>query len=222
MPDSFNLLGFLLILLGWMVSLCLHEFAHAVVAYYGGDTSVREKGYLSFNPARYTDPISSVVWPLIFLFLGGIGLPGGAVYINRAALRSRGWDCAVSLAGPLANAVLLVFLLVPFWLKLVDVENPTILWVGNAFLCRLQIMAILFNLLPAPPLDGFGAISAYIDPVARRRAYAFSHVTFLLVLIVITQTDVGVAFWQLVGEIDAAVGVPDDLATKGREMMRLF
>jgi Zn-dependent protease len=125
-------------------------------------------------------------------------------------------------AGPLANAVLLAFLLVPFWMKMVDLDRPTILWVGNAFLCRLQIMAILFNLIPAPPLDGFGAISAYIDPVARSRAYAFSHVTFLLVLIVITQTDVGVAFRRLVGEIDAAVGVPDDLATKGQEMMRLF
>ena len=41
---------FLVVIVGWIFSLCLHEFSHALVAYYGGDTSVRDKGYLTFNP----------------------------------------------------------------------------------------------------------------------------------------------------------------------------
>lgn len=40
----------IVVFLGWIFSLCLHEFSHALVAYCGGDTSVKEKGYLTFNP----------------------------------------------------------------------------------------------------------------------------------------------------------------------------
>ena len=51
---------FLIVLAGWIFSLCLHEFAHAAVAHRGGDHTVREKGYLSFNPLRYADPMLSI------------------------------------------------------------------------------------------------------------------------------------------------------------------
>src|SRR5919109_4442517 len=42
---------------GWITSLCLHEFGHALVAYLGGDTAVKEAGYLSLNPLKYTHPV---------------------------------------------------------------------------------------------------------------------------------------------------------------------
>ena len=73
---------FIFVLVGWIFSLCLHEFAHAAVAFAGGDTSVREKGYLTFNPLRYVDPIASLFVPLVFLLLGGIGLllAAGGIY----------------------------------------------------------------------------------------------------------------------------------------------
>ena len=58
---------FLVVLIGWIFSLSLHEFAHALVAYYGGDTSVRDKGYLTFNPLKYTHPLYSIALPLLFL-----------------------------------------------------------------------------------------------------------------------------------------------------------
>ena len=80
---------FIVVLVGWIFSLCLHEFSHAAVAYLGGDTTVREKGYLTFNPLKYTHPVYSILLPLLFLALGGIGLPGGAVYIETWRLRSR-------------------------------------------------------------------------------------------------------------------------------------
>ena len=87
---------FLIVLVGWIFSLCLHEFSHALIAYFGGDTSVREKGYLTFNPLKYTHPVYSIVLPLLFLVLGGIGLPGGAVYIETWRLRSRRWISATT------------------------------------------------------------------------------------------------------------------------------
>ena len=99
---------FIVVLVGWIFSLSLHEFAHAIVAYYGGDTSVRDKGYLTFNPLKYTHPLYSIALPLLFLFMGGIGLPGGAVYIDTWRLRSPKWRSMVSLAGPSANIVLVI------------------------------------------------------------------------------------------------------------------
>src|SRR4028118_1839319 len=96
---------FIIVLAGWIFSVCLHEWAHAFVAYQGGDTTVKDKGYLSFNPLKYTDPFLSIVVPIAFLLLGGLGLPGGAVYIERHRLRSKWWDTLVSLAGPAINVV---------------------------------------------------------------------------------------------------------------------
>lgn len=223
--DSFNLMVFLVVLGGWIFSLCLHEFSHALVAYVGGDRSVREKGYLTFNPLLYAHPVSSLLVPVVFLMLGGIGLPGGAVYIDTGRLRSRHWDCAVSLAGPLSNVLLLVVLLMPFWLGLVD-ENPLttgLFWIGYAFLCKLQVMAVLFNLLPVPPLDGFHAVTAYLKPSARRWGERNSSLCLLALIVLIWRVDVvGIAFWGTLNEISSTLGIPLPLAFEARSMMRFL
>jgi hypothetical protein len=72
---------------GWLISLCLHEFGHAFSAWRFGDRDVAVRGYLTLNPAKYANVALSVVLPMMFLLLGGIGLPGGAVYINRSAIQ---------------------------------------------------------------------------------------------------------------------------------------
>ena len=66
-----------------MVSLCLHEFAHAYVAYRSGDHSVEAAGYLTLNPLRHAHPFLSIVLPILFIVQGGIGLPGGACTCTR-------------------------------------------------------------------------------------------------------------------------------------------
>src|SRR3954469_9534118 len=88
------------VLIGWILSVVLHEFAHGLVGYLGGDYTIRERGGLSLNPLQYVHPIYSLLLPAIFLVLGGVPLPGGATYIRHDLLRSRWWDSAVSLAGP--------------------------------------------------------------------------------------------------------------------------
>jgi Zn-dependent protease len=156
----------LLVLGGWAVSLCLHEFGHAYVAYRSGDWSVLDKGYLTLDIRRYTDPVLSFVLPLIFLLIGGIPLPGGAVWINHAAIRSRAAESAVSLAGPAANLGLGVLLV----LAVAVVEMPVGLLVGLSLLAFFQVLAFLLNILPVPGLDGFGAIEPYLPYNAQRIA----------------------------------------------------
>src|SRR5450759_1483648 len=141
---------FIVVIIGWIFSLCLHEFSHSLVAYYGGDTSVKDKGYLTFNPLKYTHPVYSIVLPVVFLLLGGIGLPGGAVYIETWRLRSKRWESAVSLAGPVTNLVLAVLLAIILNFAPLTVNG---IWPGLAFLALMQVSALVLNLIPVPPFD---------------------------------------------------------------------
>ena len=204
---------FIVVLVGWVFSLCLHEFSHALVAYLGGDTTVREKGYLTFNPLKYTHPVYSLLLPLLFLVLGGIGLPGGAVYIETWRLRSRGWISAVSLAGPSAN--LLLAILLGLLLQFGPVTTGGI-WPGLGFLAFLQVSALVLNLIPLPPFDGFGAIEPYLPANLRtsllqtRGMLSFA-VFFLLWSVPLVYN----AFWSLVFFLAHLVGVPFQLVQLG-------
>ena len=55
---------FVLVVSGWVVGLCLHEFGHALTAYRGGDTTVADTGYLTLDPLKYTDPLLSLILPV--------------------------------------------------------------------------------------------------------------------------------------------------------------
>ena len=140
-------------MLGWVFSVCLHEYGHAVVAYYGGDTSVEEKGYLSLNPLRYGHPVMSLVLPLVYLMMGGFGLPGGAVYIEESRIRSKAWLAAVSIAGPAMNVMLAALLWIPLRFSLVS-QPRTACWPLPLTFSRLfgDHRRSFSNLLPIPPL----------------------------------------------------------------------
>lgn len=149
---------FLVVLGGWVISLCLHEFAHALVAYVGGDSSVRARGYLTLNPARYTDLATSVIMPIILLAIGGIPLPGGAVLVEPGRLRRRWWASLVSAAGPATNfgcGVVLAIVAAP-------ISSP--LGAALSYLALLQFVAGILNLLPIPGFDGFGILEPYLSP----------------------------------------------------------
>ena len=209
---------FPIVLFGWIVSLCLHEFSHAAVAYKGGDTSVREKGYLTFNPLKYMHPFYSLVLPVVFLLAGGLGLPGGAVYINRERLRSRSWDSAVSLAGPASNLLLALVLSALLQMNVIAESGAA---PGLAFLCLLQISAILLNLIPIPPLDGYGAIQPFLKPALQRQLAQISGYS-LLILFVVLWSIPGASdlFWESVYRMSRAVGLDLPLAVRGlREFM---
>ena len=210
---------FIFVLVGWIFSLCLHEFAHAAVAYLGGDTSVREKGYLTFNPLRYVDPVTSLFIPLVFLLLGGIGLPGGAVYIDRSRLRSKIWECAVALAGPAANLLVAGVLVLALNAGVVPANAAP----AVAFLALLQVTAILLNLLPVPPLDGYRAITPFLPKNLQMTFDRWGSVPlFILLLVLWFVPFVSSWFWLTTFRIAAALGIPLALAGLGLRQFRIF
>lgn len=204
---------FIIVLVGWVFSLCLHEFSHALVAYLGGDYTVRDKGYLTFNPLKYTHPVYSLLLPLLFLLMGGIGLPGGAVYIETWRLRSRLWKSAVSLAGPAANLILAIALGL---LMQVAPVTPSGIWPGLAFLAFLQISAVVLNLIPLPPFDGFGALEPYLPQEVRTNVAQVRGVLPLVVFFLLWYVPfVSAGFFQLVNYLASLIGVPLDLVFVG-------
>lgn len=178
---------FAAVLICWIFSVCVHEFAHALVAYLGGDKSVKEKGYLHFNIFAFVHPVTSLLLPAIFLMMGGVPLPGGAVYINRMALRNRHWSALVSAAGPASNFILFLILAAIVHPR-TGIVDPNVfhqpMWI--MLLCAmtvLQLFSVFFNLIPIPPLDGYGMIEPYLTPGARARANALGW-TGLVILFV--------------------------------------
>jgi Zn-dependent protease len=204
---------FIVVIVGWIFSLCLHEFSHAVVAYYGGDTSVKDKGYLTFNPLKYTHPVYSIVLPVVFLLLGGIGLPGGAVYIETWRLRSKRWESAVSLAGPAANLVVAVILAI-----ILNFAPLTFggIWPGLAFLALMQISAVVLNLIPVPPFDGYRALAPYLDQELRARIDQVGGIVVMLAFFALWYVQaVNTFFWQVIFQISDWLHIPVLLAIQG-------
>lgn len=213
-------MNFVIVFFGWIFSLCLHEFSHALVAYYGGDYTVREKGYLTFNPLKYTHPFLSIILPLMILLMGGIGLPGGAVYIETWRIRNRYWLIGMSLAGPAANGVFAIFLSI--LLRVLPASTSNV-WPGLSFLIVLQIWAILFNLIPLPGLDGYGVIGPFLSPpvqmqMERMRAYAI----WIMIIALWYIPFVGSFFWGIVFVISSLLGTDWNLAMQGSQFLTGF
>ncbi len=219
LPDGLSV--FLLVVSGWILSLIFHEFAHAYVAWKGGDGSVAAKGYLTLDPRKYTDPMTSLAIPIFLVLAGGIGLPGGAVWINRRALRSPATASLVSLAGPATNIVFACLCLLPLSAGLID-ETST-LAAALAFLGFLQVTAFVLNLLPIPGLDGFGALEPFLPPdvlvaLAPVRRYGMM-VLFVLLWFV---APVREAFWDFVLSFLDAFGVRRSLFGDGFDLFRFW
>ncbi len=168
-----------------LVSMVLHEMAHAYTAYFLGDTTAKDEGRLSPNPLVHIDPWMSIVIPLI-LFISGGPVFGGAkpVPINKRNLKGGAWGMAlVALAGPLMNFIiaLLAFLLGHFTGALNDVG-----FLGEVFreviLCNLGFM--VFNLIPIPPLDGSRILYAIAPDGIRDFMERMEYSTGLIVVFV--------------------------------------
>lgn len=188
---------FIFVMSGWIVSLCLHEGGHAYAAYQGGDTSVEEQGYLSLDPLAYAHPLLSVGLPVLFLLVGGIGLPGAAVYIDHSRLRNRNWEAIVAMAGPLANLVLFVLLALPFMMGLHEAIGTPRFWTAIALLAFLQASAVVLNLLPIPGLDGFGIIRPYLPPDMREQAENAAPMLGMLLLVLLMTPAFASSVWRI-------------------------
>jgi Zn-dependent protease len=214
---------FLFVTGGWVVSLCLHEFGHALVAFWGGDHGVLGKGYLTLNPLKYTHTLFSLLLPVLFLMMGGIGLPGGAVYINRAAIRSKRIESLMSAAGPGATAACALVALVPFLFRTALWTAHAEFWAGLALLAYLQLTALVFNLMPIPGLDGFGILAPFLPLRLLQVAYSLGQFTYLIIfLFFFNDTPIRRGFTLILGFATQLFNLDLDLVGLGFSFYRFW
>ena len=139
---------FLIWLLSIFIGITVHEFAHAFAANSAGDPTAKNMGRLTLNPLAHLD-----LWGLAFLLLAGFGY-GKPVPVNPYNLKNQKWGTIwVAAAGPLSN--LLQIIIFGVALNFLLFLGPNNLLVYFLFtLIYINIILLVFNLLPIPPLDG--------------------------------------------------------------------
>jgi len=210
---------FIFVIAGWTVSLCLHEFGHAYTAWRFCDTDVELRGYLTLNPLKYSNPLLSLGLPALFIALGGIGLPGGAVYVRTWFMNPRR-RTLVSLAGPAANLVLAVVLLVTT--SVMFDPHHGVFWAGMAFLGFLQVTALLLNLLPIPGLDGYNALEPHLSAETQRALQPAKQWGFLILMVLLIAPVLNQMFFSAVYYFVGLSGVPPHLAAIGGLLTRFW
>ncbi|MEV7730955.1 site-2 protease family protein [Streptomyces sp. NPDC088921] len=212
---------FLFVTGAWIVSLCLHEYAHARTALHSGDISIGAKGYLTLNPLAYTHALLSIVLPVIFVIMGGIGLPGGAVFIERDRIRGRWRHSLISAAGPLTNVLFAIACTAPFWLDALDGVPAEFLF-ALAFLALLQVSAAILNFLPVPGLDGYGIIEPWLSHDVKRQIEPFAPFGLLFVFALLWVPQVNAVFFDLVHAVLNGLGVSETEASIGWSLYRFW
>ncbi|MDR1271698.1 MAG: site-2 protease family protein [Clostridiales Family XIII bacterium] len=169
---------------GIVVGITVHEFAHAFAAYKLGDNTPKDQGRVTLNPLAHIDPIGLIA--LIFLHFGW----GKPVQVNPFAFRKNARLCNIvtDLAGVATNFVVaflfggLYFFL---WRAGVSLDSAGMMILYYAVVMNLVLM--VFNLLPIPPLDGFGVVTEIFD--LRRKPWygsVYSYGNIILLVVIIT------------------------------------
>ena len=210
---------FVFVIAGWIVSLCLHEFGHAFTAWRFGDHDIAVRGYLTLNPLKYSNPLLSLGLPVLITLFGGIGLPGGAVWVRTAFMTDR-QRSIVSLAGPFMNVVLAIVLLVAT--RLFYDPAHLVFWAGVAFLGFLQITGAVLNLLPIPGLDGYGALEPHLSPETQRALEPAKQWAFFIFLLLLIATPLNQYFFAVVEWFFDLSGVNPALIGGGYNLTRFW
>ncbi|WP_159991548.1 site-2 protease family protein [Pelistega ratti] len=150
-----------------LFAIALHEAAHGYVARYFGDNTAHMLGRLSLNPTKHIDPIGTIILPAVLILLKSPFIFGWAKPVPVVArnLRNPKQDMIfVALAGPGANLVmaLLWAVLLKIWVIL-DIQSEVLVTMA-LFGIRINLLLMLFNLIPVPPLDG-GRILVGLLPI---------------------------------------------------------
>ncbi len=179
-----DLANFVSHLLIYMVVLLLaisaHEAAHAWMSYKFGDDTAYMLGRVTLNPVAHTDPIGTLLIPIISFVFGALGGALGSIPLigwgKPTPVNPRKWsnykwgNVMVSIAGVLANLILLIIGVVLAKVLMTQgftpndflygATNPLIIFVSNLMILNLSLF--VFNLLPFPPLDGSKILSTFL------------------------------------------------------------
>jgi Zn-dependent protease len=147
-----------------LVSLPFHEFSHALAAYRLGDHTARLFGRLSLDPRVHLDPIGSLL--LIFTVIFGFGFGWAKpTPVNPLNLRYGRWgEAIVAAAGPASNLVLAIAGSIP--LRFILASGLDVQYLADVlyFFVYVNVLLMVFNLIPIPPLDGSKVLFAFLDP----------------------------------------------------------
>lgn len=158
--DVITLLGYLITL---VLSLTVHEFAHAWAGHQLGDVTAKGEGRLTLNPVAHIDPVLTLALPLLLIIAGSPVVFGAAkpVPFNPYAVRYGKWGAAmVAAAGPLSNLLMAAF--VSVYLRIFDLSGLSEQILVSFVLVNLGFF--VFNMLPIPPLDGSRILYAAAPP----------------------------------------------------------
>ena len=173
-------------------AITVHEAAHGYAAKYFGDMTAYQAGRISLNPLKHIDPFGTILLPAMTILLGGI-LFGWAkpVPVNFSRLRHPKKDMLwVAAAGPASN-----FVMALFWalvLKL-TMDSPSFMAEPFSLMAKagigINIVLMVLNLLPLPPLDG-GRIAVSLLPMHLARPFAQIERFGFIILLVLLFTGV--------------------------------
>lgn len=173
-----------------LFAMVLHEYAHGWVAYRCGDSTAKLQGRLTLNPLVHIDPFGTIILPLLCLAMPGGFFLGWAkpVPIDPRGMHHPRRDMAlVAAAGPAMNLLLaigsaLLFALLlsieptigNYWSKSEDSVHPAtwqtmlLLPIGvmAVYSVLINVLLMLFNLLPLPPLDGGRILTSLLPPTS--------------------------------------------------------
>lgn len=163
-----------------LLAISAHEAAHAWMSYKYGDDTAYMLGRVTLNPVKHTDPIGTLLIPIVAFIFGAIGGALGSIPLigwgKPTPVNPRKWtkykqaNVMVSIAGVLANLILLfiafVIAKILIWQGF-DIRefftgsmNPVMILIGN--MMTLNLSLFVFNLLPFPPLDGSKILSTFL------------------------------------------------------------
>ncbi len=151
-----------------LFAITVHEVAHGWVASKLGDQTAKQLGRLTLNPIKHIDVVGTLIVPGILLYLGGV-IFGWAkpVPVNWKNLRNPTWDTAlVAVAGPLTNFLMAIgwAIVLGLSINLVDAQSTTGFFLFH--MCRagviINLVLMVLNLIPIPPLDGSRVLSAFL------------------------------------------------------------
>jgi Zn-dependent protease len=159
------------VLVALVISIDIHEFFHAWMANYLGDSTAKRMGRLSLNPLVHLDPVGTIM--MVIAAFSGIGIGWGKpVPVNPYGGRrdARTLMGITGVAGPFSNLLLAVVVAIPLRTGQLP---PGLVRDLMAVLASVNISLAAFNLLPIPPLDGYSVLMAILNAIRRPWAYSW-------------------------------------------------